>query len=193
MVSVRDAHQLHGNAQPAAGATHATFKNRIDVELLSDFAYIEVTPTKAKRGTSGNQAQSGQLRKRIDQLLGEAIAEVLLITCGAHVLEREDRNRFLRRLGRASGSSVGGLLQRECEVGCGLEALRRVFVETSSYNSQDSRRCGSVQRSQRRRVLFEDCAQRIGTRFSGERALTRQHLVKNGAQRKNIRACIRWF
>ena len=40
--------------------------------------------------------KSRDLRQEVDDLLGQAVAEILVLLVAAHVLEREDRNRWLR-------------------------------------------------------------------------------------------------
>lgn len=106
METGRDLYQLDGHAQPVVGFANAALEQRSDAEMVADRAHVGPGVAKLKRGGPRRHAQTFDVGKRVDQLLGKALAQVVLIALRAHVREREDSNcRDIRR-GRCPSGSV---------------------------------------------------------------------------------------
>ena len=92
MVAVGDVDELCGDANPPAGAPHATLEHRGDVELLTDAAEIEVLALEGEGRCPRRHAQAGQLGQGVDDLLGDAIGEILVLGVAADVGEGQHGN-----------------------------------------------------------------------------------------------------
>jgi hypothetical protein len=88
LVSGRDTHELCRDAQLRAGPPHAPLEHARDVELLADRTDVELAAAKAKRRRPRRHVHAGQRRECVDEVLGEAVAEVLVVGVAAPVHER---------------------------------------------------------------------------------------------------------
>ncbi|MBK6452488.1 MAG: hypothetical protein IPF84_08105 [Proteobacteria bacterium] len=77
---------------------HAAFEQSGHTELLADLANIDVLASferEARR--AGGDMDARNFRQGVDDFLGHAIAEILVLGIGTHVCERQDRNRLRPR------------------------------------------------------------------------------------------------
>ena len=100
-------HQLHGDPQVIVRLAHAAFEQCPHSQRPPDLAHVRTRAAVLEGGRSRRHAQAFDLRQRVDQLLRQPLAEVILIAPRAHVGERQHRNR-------------GKLFHRRC-----LEGWRR--------------------------------------------------------------------
>ena len=69
-----------------------SLQNMLDIELLADLSEFDVlSPEEERRGATGD-LQAGHVGQRIDDLLGQAVAEILVVLVRAHVGERQHRD-----------------------------------------------------------------------------------------------------
>ena len=81
----------HTNALPAL--PHASFEHVLDAELARDIADPRLPPFERERRGASGHLQPGKAREHVDHVLGEAVAEILLLPIAAHVHERQHRDR----------------------------------------------------------------------------------------------------
>jgi len=99
MRPVLRADQLRSDAEAVGGPAHATFENARDAERFRDLSNVDVPAFEGERRGARNHFQAGYLHQSVDDLFGEAVAEVLLFLVAAEVGEREDRDRRRRFFG----------------------------------------------------------------------------------------------
>jgi len=87
VVAVGHGAELGGDAQAVAGPLHAAFQHGGDVELAAYGADIGVLSLELERGAACDHAQSTDFREGVDEVVGEAVAEVLVFFFGAEVHE----------------------------------------------------------------------------------------------------------
>ncbi len=82
--------ELHGDAQAVAGLAYAAFEHAADAELLSDLAQV-VIAAELERGRACRHPQPLDMRERVDEFLGQAFAQVVLVALRTHVGEGQYR------------------------------------------------------------------------------------------------------
>ena len=90
VVARGDLDQLDRHAQPIGGLPDAPFEQRLDAELDAHRAHVRARPPELKGRGSRRDPQAVDVGERVDQLLGHAFAEVVLIASRAHVRERKN-------------------------------------------------------------------------------------------------------
>lgn len=90
MVAVVSVDELSIDAETVAGLTDTPFQHGPDFQFLTNLSEIVALLSELERRRPRHYPQPVQLRQSIDQLFGEAVAEVLLLRVGAHVRERQD-------------------------------------------------------------------------------------------------------
>ena len=80
----------HG-VHPEAGGRlpHRSLEEVGDIELAADIARVDRFPLQRERGRPRRYAQSGNLGERADQIVGDAVGEVLLRGVAAEIRERK--------------------------------------------------------------------------------------------------------
>src|SRR5579871_859688 len=135
----------------------------------------ERASTWARRGTqtpsTGADLQSWDLPQRVNNLFGQTVAEILLLLIGAHVRERQDRDRGLV----ACRLAYEGL-QRGFDGRHALESLRGVLAKATCHDSLQSRG-----RFERLGVIPQHCRQAL------ESAPPRDELVQCRAKCEDVR------
>ena len=91
--------QLRSNAQGIPFATHAALQDGGDAELLADLPYTEVLALVGKGRRPRDDANAVDVRQRVDQLLGHAVGEVLVVAPAAQVGKGEHGDRRRARHG----------------------------------------------------------------------------------------------
>ncbi len=84
--------QLRGHADAIARAPHAPFENIGHAQRLGDPADVGVLPLEGERGSARDYFQPGNLCQGVDDLLRQAVAEVLLLLVAAHIGEGQYRD-----------------------------------------------------------------------------------------------------
>ncbi len=142
MITVRNIDQVGDDANPVPRFSYASFQYRGNVQLLADSADVRMLIFKLKRGGPGGDAQARNLCERADQLFGNAIAKIFLITLRRHVGKRKngDCRRFLDVTG--DSSLVAGLKrvclhnpQCEDKISGRLKSVCRLFFQTVHHDA----------------------------------------------------------
>ena len=89
--------QLGADAQPIAVAAHAAFEHVTDAELARNLAHIDCAVLVDEGGVAGDDEQPSDLGKTSDEVLREAVSEVVLVGVPAHVGEGQHRDRRTAR------------------------------------------------------------------------------------------------
>ena len=92
MITARHFNELHSDAQAIVGLADAAFEQRLHVELLSHGADVLALAAKLKGRRACGHAQAIDVRQRVDELVGQTFAEVLLVVIRTHVRERQHRD-----------------------------------------------------------------------------------------------------
>jgi hypothetical protein len=93
---------LHRNADAVTGTADTAFEHVRDVQLACDLAELRILAFEGECRVSGGHAQVLDLTQGIQDLLGQAVAEVLVLLISAQVGEGEHHNGFFgdRAMGR---------------------------------------------------------------------------------------------
>src|SRR5439155_11417069 len=83
--SIADVDELGADTKAIAGFAHTTAQNSAHIELLTDSADVIVAAFEGEGGGAGGDAQAGDLGQGVDQLLGQAIAEIFVFGIGAEI------------------------------------------------------------------------------------------------------------
>ena len=89
VVAVRGVDQLGRDANSVPGAPHAAFEHRAHVQRPGDGPDVLGVAAKRERGGPRRDLQILNPGERVDDLLGESIAEVFILRVGAQVGERQ--------------------------------------------------------------------------------------------------------
>ena len=92
MVAARHFDELHRHAQTVVGLADAAFEERLHIELCSNGLDVLAFAAELKRRRTRGHAQAIDVRECVDELLGEAFTEVLLVVIRTHVRERQYRD-----------------------------------------------------------------------------------------------------
>ncbi len=189
MVAAVHLDELHGDAQAVAGLAHAAFEDVSDAEPLADRAHVESDIAELERRGARGDAQAGDAAEGVEDLLGDAVAEVLLVAPGGEVAERQDGDRR-----RFRGSRRGGVRRRgqglevEGEVGRRLVAVLGALRQAAPHQPRDLRRQAERRRGEIRRLLAQDGGEGVGRGLALEGALAGQQLVDHGAEGEDVGA-----
>jgi hypothetical protein len=90
-------HQLRCDTDAVVGTADAAFQDGAHVQRLSNLGDVLVLAAKHESGGASGNFQVGDTGQEVNDVLGEAIAEVFVVGVAAHVGERQDsdRRRFL--------------------------------------------------------------------------------------------------
>ena len=97
LIAIGHLAQLHGDAHAIPRPPHAAFEHRRHVQLLADGPKVSPLPLKRERRRARGDAQALERRQRVENLLGDAVTEPVLILRRAHIGEGQhsDRHRVL--------------------------------------------------------------------------------------------------
>ena len=85
--------ELGADSQPIAAAADAAFQHVAHAKLAGDLAHVDGAVLVDERGVSGDDEQPSDVGKTGDQILCEAIGEVVLIGIVAHIGEGQHCDR----------------------------------------------------------------------------------------------------
>ena len=121
MPAGRRVDQLGGDAHPLAGAPHAALEHMADAQLPADHPEIDRLALVGEARVAGDDQQARHLAQIGDDVLADAVGEVLLLGVARHVVERQHRDR--RALGPPLGRRCRGRGAWWCP---GCRGIRRV-------------------------------------------------------------------
>jgi hypothetical protein len=113
MEAVPDADQLGGHPQVLALPPHAAFHHVGHAQPPADLAQVFILVLEIERRRAPGDLQVGDLGKAVDDLLGQAVGEILGLFEGAVVLERQHGHRLVRRPGAQHRGAFAGGAGRE--------------------------------------------------------------------------------
>ena len=99
LVAAHRIDQLEGDAQALAGLPHRALEDALDAEALADGAHVAGVTLELEGGGARGDAQAGEARQGVDQLLGHAFAEIVLVARRAHVGKGQHGDRRRRPAG----------------------------------------------------------------------------------------------
>src|SRR5262249_4776867 len=136
-----------------------------------------------KGGSAGDHLQAGDLRQRIDDLFGEAVAEVVIVFSRTHVGERQDRNR------RSSSSALPNrrhrlfyLCERDLDIPGWLKAFVAMCFKSLCNDLGELRRNIASLFGSSVRLPVQNGIENDRGCVSGEGLASRRHLVKHRAE-----------
>src|SRR5438067_462512 len=121
--------ELRGDANAAPRSPHAAFENAAHTECPGDRANILILSPESKRRRAGDDLEAANMRQHVDDLLGQAVAEVLVLLVRAQVGEWEDRNRRFE-----AGRPLDGVFQGRLHVGHRLKPRSWLLGETPGHD-----------------------------------------------------------
>ena len=87
MVAIFRVDQLGCDAHAVAGLADAALQNGFHAEFLADGAHVFIRAFKSKGGRPRGYFQGGFPGQCVEQLLGDAVAEILIFGVRAHIDE----------------------------------------------------------------------------------------------------------
>ncbi len=87
MVAAFGLDELGGDAHPVPGLAHAALDDVIDTQLAPDLADIDRLALEGERRVAGDHEQRAEAREFSNNVLGDAVGEVLLLGVARHVVE----------------------------------------------------------------------------------------------------------
>ena len=104
VIAVARVDELRGDAEARPGSPHAAFENGGDAQRVGDLANVLGLALEREGRRARGHLQPRDLRQEIDDLLGQAVAEVLVVLVRAHVGERQHGDGGLRVVRRRGGA-----------------------------------------------------------------------------------------
>ena len=144
VVAVGRANQLSADAQHLAALAHAALQHVGHPELAGDRADVFVLALERECRRAGDHPQVRAVRQALDQLLGQAVGEMLLVALLAHVGKRQHGDRLV--LHRHGG--LGWRHAVACGVGAagaGRPVAQRDIAHAHEHGG-DGRRLGHTRR-----------------------------------------------
>jgi hypothetical protein len=103
MVSRIGLDELGCDTNTAAGLSNAPLQHIVRAQLAADFGHIDGFALEQKRRTSCEYGHSRLSRKSGDDLVGEAVGEIVNVLVATQIVEWQDRNRGNTSCGWGSG------------------------------------------------------------------------------------------
>jgi hypothetical protein len=97
MRPVRSVDQLRGDAHATACLAHAAFEHIAHAEFAPNLLHIDGAAFVGEARVAGDDEEPSYSGERSDDLLDHAVGKIFLLGVAAHVLEWQDRNRWLVR------------------------------------------------------------------------------------------------
>ena len=180
--------QLCRDAYPLAGAPHRALKHGPHVQLLADHLQLLVLPLERERRCAPGDAQVGNGRERVEDLLGDTVGEEFVLGIAAHVGERQHGERFLGRGVPWRGRF--GFAEGRNEQGAGLVAIDRRPGERPLHGTRHRAWHALSQSSDVGRRLHEPLGDHGLQRRPGERLFPHQHFVEHATERIDVAAAV---
>ena len=89
--------QLHRQAQPLTGPTHAALDDIADSQFATELLRPDRFAFEGEAGTTIHDNDRRDAAQRRRQILDKAVSEIFIIALGAEIVERQDRNGRLVR------------------------------------------------------------------------------------------------
>ena len=175
-------------------APHRALEHRGDAEPRAQIAHVLAQPLEREHRGARGDVEPLDLGERVDQLVGDAVAEVLVLGIGARVDERQHRDGagLARGAGRRGGNDLGH--RRHQRVG-ELGHRRRSGPPGSLASARASARSIAAGTLGRRVPTGAGasiaCRAMVGAGAGArERRLARQHLVEHAGEAVLVAAAV---
>src|SRR2546425_589307 len=93
MKTIRDLDELRRDSDAIARLANTPLKNMLDVEPPAGLSEFDVLSAEKEGGRATGDLHARYVGQRIDDVLGQPVAEVLVLFVRTHVGERQDRDR----------------------------------------------------------------------------------------------------
>ena len=120
--------ELRRDAHAIAGLADAALEHEAHAQVASDLLHLDRPALVAEGGVARDHEQGRNLREVGDQVFGHAVAEIFLLRIAAHVLERQDGDRWFvgqAQAPHASEHDRGGYHTRAPAPRCSSAAWRQ--------------------------------------------------------------------
>jgi hypothetical protein len=87
--------ELRRDAHTVGRFAHAAFKNIAHAELAPDLLYVHCAALVGEARIAGDDEQPAHARERADNVFHHPVGEIVLRRIAAHVLKRQDSDRWL--------------------------------------------------------------------------------------------------
>jgi len=163
VVPVGHVDELDRNPQPGAGLAHAALEDRGDPQSGTHGPNVHGRPAELEGGAARRHPQALDVGQAVDELLGDALAQVVLVPSRAHVGEGQDgdggtgaggRGRLTLKSRRGRAEVAADRLQGEGQIRGGLEPGGSVLLHAVEHQAGEGRR-GDVQGGGGPRLLLE--------------------------------------
>ncbi len=114
--------QLGGDPQCVARPAHRAFQHVDHPERMAHCVQVGILALERKRGRARRHPQAGYAGQVVEQVLGQAIREILLVRVGAQVDEGQYRDGIARQVGSDLRRRCGHLARNFGRLGGGVGA-----------------------------------------------------------------------
>ena len=171
----------------------AALEHRADAQLAPDVAHVELAAAEAERRGARGDAQARQPGQRVDQILGQPVAEVLVVAGGAEA----GQTAAPRPTPGGGVTAMPTGREPSCEIDSSASASSCADWKRRPGSCSRQRRTAAASRrgdvgaeEQLRRRPVQHQRDRVGRRLAAERALPGEHLVEDGAAGEDVGAVI---
>ena len=197
LVAAGGVDELCGDTEARAGGAHAALEHGGDTELATDFADVTRVPLELEGQSARGNPHALERGERGDQLLGHALAEVVLVLARAEVAERQHGNRRqqLRRRCRRQGHRGEGRRRGDAQEVGEQAGDRRVAVvalarqRAADHHLEHRRHVGAAGNRQSH-ARQRDAARKGQEAVAVERWMAGEHLVEHDAERPDVGAVV---
>jgi hypothetical protein len=192
--------ELRVDPQAAAGPAQAAREHVGGRQLLADLGRGHRPVPIGQHRRPREDLHPPDLREFRDDVLGDAVAEVLVLLHAAQVLEIHDRERRLGRLDRAAPARAVGravpsgievapdAMQVGLQLGRGLVPETAVFLERLLQQPAERLRQPGGRLRRRGRIPVENGVEHDRRRVALKRQDAGRHLIQDGTEREQIGA-----
>ena len=192
------ANQLDTDPNPVTRPANTSLQHAGYPESLADPANILLRSPEDESRRAGSNPEVGYVSQSIDDFLGQAVAEILILLIGTEIQKRQDRNGG-RGMGRRSGllpqtGSIGVYsgagpqakilpLEGIFHVRDRLPALVGVLAQTAHHDRFDvGRNVSDARLKERLRLVAQYRGQSLQTGLAMKRAPPGEHFIEQGAE-----------
>ncbi len=181
--------ELHGDPEPLPHPADRTLEDDGHLQPFADLPHVERLAFEGEHRGARGHAESLHLHQGVDQLVGNPVAEVLVvgISAGIHEGQHRDGPRLSGRAGDQAGATA---VQRPGEVGRGGEPLSRVLGEGPGQRLLDRHRHGGAKGADRGGRLHHVLGHHRPGARAGKGGLPSQHLEQDAAQAVEVAAAV---
>ena len=155
------------------------------VELCPHRAQVLVATFEGKRGAAARHPKAGNLRQRVQDLLGDAIGEELVVRIVTEAREGEHRDRLL--VGGWAGERGG---QQRLDVSSRLRAGAGLLVKATLDHPLKGSGQVPADGTGRKGYIAQDGRRQPGRAVGAEGPASGCHLVQDNAERENVRPVV---